>query len=193
MCYNNNMVTIPVETERKWVLHQHPARRQLDAWAAQIISIDQVYLPKLGDVRRRLRKSVSADRIEYELCGKRRLFPGVAVESTVELSAAEYDLLLNQADPRRRMVRKTRWVFGPQTVCDHPGALELVVDHLITPIRIWVAEVEYEPGADLMSDLALPKWLGPSTEVTHLEGWTCASFARRGLPPDPAPSPAAYM
>ncbi len=188
MCYNGRMVAAPMETERKWVLLQHPARRQLDAWADRIVTIDQVYLPKYDGVRRRLRKSVTAGRIEYELCSKRRLAPGVAHESTIELSADEHDLLLSQADPRRCPVRKTRWVFGPDAALSHPGALEVCVDHLITPSKLWVAEIEYIAGTPLEDGPALPEWLGAAVEVTHIPGWTCAAIARHGVPPIPTPT-----
>jgi hypothetical protein len=99
------MADAPVETERKRVLHQHPARRHLGAWVAQIVSIDQVYLSKIDGVRRRLRKPVHADRIDYELCSKRRLAPGVALESTVELSAREYDQLAGAGPGAGRCAR----------------------------------------------------------------------------------------
>ncbi len=102
-----------LEIERKWLLAAPPSDAELRALGAEPISIEQVYLLGTPEAPvRRIRRSERAGRVGYTYTEKRLVAGIVRVEGEQAINAAEYARLLEEADPTRGPIRKTRHVFA---------------------------------------------------------------------------------
>lgn len=97
----------PFEIERKFLI-----RKPDEAWLRSLndrSEIVQTYLVEPeGGGRARVRKRSRGQTTEYTHTVKRRVNDLRAVEIERTISEEEYELLLRQADPKRRTLHKTR-------------------------------------------------------------------------------------
>jgi CYTH domain-containing protein len=124
-----------LEIERKYLLAGVPAEAVLAALGARPVRIEQVYLRAEDDWVRRVRRSDARGAVRHVLTRKRELAGIVRQELEADLTAEEYDRLLADADPARRVIRKTRHVIrhGPWTLeldvfSEPPGLVLLEVE-----------------------------------------------------------------
>jgi CYTH domain-containing protein len=173
-----------VEIERKFRLRTVPpvdelAARETDRWR-----VEQVYLrPLAGPYHRRIRRIEHADgRVEHVLTRKASMGDGTIARHEHEepLSEADYGALLDDADPERRPIRKTRHVVPH-------GRHVLEVDVFEQPPGLVVVEVELDAVDDAVS---LPPWLGAWREVTTDTRYLNAALARIGADVPPFPEDA---
>ena len=132
-----------LEIERKYLLAGAPSDEELAALGAQPHRIEQVYLRSEGDWVRRVRKVEAGGRTRYVANRKREIAGITREEHEEELDSASYDrILLNDADPARRPVRKVRHVFP---FAGHVLELDVFVD----PPGLVLLEVELEDAAEV--------------------------------------------
>lgn len=104
------MNTDGFEIERKYLIRMPDA-----AWLLQNASpseIWQTYLQRPAPhINARVRKRGQDGAWVYTHTQKTRISDLRRIEDEREISEAEYNALLQQADPKRNVIRKTRWVF----------------------------------------------------------------------------------
>jgi CYTH domain-containing protein len=168
-------VVVGVEIERKFRLRDVPTPAALAAHGAVARRLEQVYLsaPPIG---RRLRRIEHADgSVEHRLTRKVKLRAYAFHEEEERIDAKRHAALLQEADPNRRPVRKTRHVVAH-------GSQVLEIDVFEAPSGLVLLEVELE-----RDDVPVegPAWLGPWREVTGDPAYFNANLARRGAPVPP--------
>jgi CYTH domain-containing protein len=131
-----------LEIERKYLLHGPPSEAVLAALGARPTRIEQVYLRSTDGWVRRVRRAEIAGRVRYVLTRKRDLEGIVREEVEADLTAEEYGRLVTEADPTRRVIRKTRHVI------DH-GRWTLELDIFTEPPGLVLLEVELERAEDV--------------------------------------------
>ncbi len=172
------MTDVPYEIERKFLLAD-PDVAALDAAAASVSHIVQTYLATTDGsaerVRRRLVRDADGERLQLTTTRKVGVSAGVVEEYERELSEAEYDDLLQRADPARHPVVKTRWVvpYAGRTI---------EVDHLESPRTLWLLEVELPGTDDMGAAIDFPPWLAVTSEVTGDDRYSNKNLA---VPEDP--------
>ena len=98
------------EIERKFIIRR-PERAFLEA-NGEVTEILQTYLISEPGETRRVRKRWNGDEVKYYYTFKSRVNAMRQIERERELSKAEYETLLESADPARRPIRKQRWVVN---------------------------------------------------------------------------------
>jgi adenylate cyclase len=165
----------PLEIERRYRLASAPSAADLAAHGARTLRLEQVYLaaPPGG---RRIRRTVDADgRVECLLTRKRHLRDLVREEVETAISEADYQRLLGEADPARRVIRKTRHVVPH-------GSQRLEIDVFDVPAGLVIVEVELGREDE---PVELPAWLGPWRDVSADARYANANLALRdGRLPD---------
>jgi CYTH domain-containing protein len=169
--------TSGVEIERKWLLAAAPSGETLERLGARPKRIEQIYLRGTGgDSARRIRSIEEAGVRTLVLTEKRVLRRAVSggradvrEELERELTPAEYDDLLLDADPDRRPIRKTRYVFP------YDGHV-LELDVFEQPRGLVVLEIELEDEDDRP---ALPPELEVIREVSDDSAYLNWNLARR--------------
>jgi CYTH domain-containing protein len=157
-----------VEIERKFLVTDPPAPDVLGAGT----SYRQGYLAGEGDVETRIR--IAADEAWFTVKAGGGV-SRVEVELPVAVDEAEA-LWPHTAGRRLEKVRHRVPVAGGVAEVDRYGG----------PLEgLWTVEVEFA-SVDDAAAFSPPDWFGP--ELTDLDGWSNGALARRGRPPDPAPS-----
>jgi CYTH domain-containing protein len=124
-----------LEIERKYLLAAAPAEAALGALGARPVRIEQAYLRAEDDWVRRVRRTDAQGTVRHVLTRKRDVAGIVRQEVESDLTAEEYGRLLGDADPTRRVIRKTRHLIphGPWTLeldvfSEPPGLVLLEVE-----------------------------------------------------------------
>ena len=108
-CYNINIMNDEhFEIERKFLIRR-PEQAYLEA-SGESTEILQTYLIGEPGETTRVRKRWKGDEVRYILTVKSRVSAMRQIEREREVSEAEYERLLEKADPDRKPVRKQRWV-----------------------------------------------------------------------------------
>ncbi len=159
-----------LEIERKWLLASAPSADWLLARGAIPRRIEQVYL-RNDDAPggRRIRRTEAGGAVEHVETRKRRLGGITRAETERGIEPAEYARLLERAEPSRRPIHKTRWVFP---FSGH----ELELDVFEDPPGVVLLEVELgteDEPVELPGDLAIVR------EVTHEPAYLNWNLARR--------------
>ena len=158
---------VPLEVERKYLIRL-PDEGLLDALAFRRDWIEQTYLTgEAGRTERvRLRRAPGAAPV-YTHTVKKRRSALVREEYEEEIGLETYADLLQRADPRLRVIRKTRWCisFRGQT---------LEVDRFPFWTDRALLEVELP---DEGAAVTLPDWISLIREVTADEGYTNRAMA----------------
>ena len=130
------------EIERKYLLDGPPSEAVLAALGARPARIEQVYLRTDDDWVRRVRRIEVAGRVRYVLTRKRDVGGIVREEVETDLTAEAYGRLVAEADPARRVVRKTRHEMAH-------GLWTLELDVFDEPPGLVLLEVELERPSDV--------------------------------------------
>jgi CYTH domain-containing protein len=131
-----------LEIERKYLLADAPPEAVLAALGARPVVIEQVYLRAEDDWVRRVRRTQAEGSVRYVLSRKRELAGIVRQELETDLTAEAYGRLLADADPARRVIRKTRHVIP-----SGPWTLEL--DVFSEPPGLVLLEVELDDATEM--------------------------------------------
>ncbi len=131
-----------LEIERKYLLDGAPPEAELAALGAKARRIEQVYLLSSDAWVRRLRRVEVDGRSRHVLTRKRDVSGIVREEVQSDVSPEEYGLLLTEADPARRVIRKVRHVIPY-------GRWTLELDVFSEPPGLVLLEVELEDPADV--------------------------------------------
>ncbi len=169
------MLPMAIEIERKFRLRAGPAADVLAAHGAVARRIEQTYLVA-PEGNRRVRRIVLPDgEVRFRLTEKRQIAAFSFHEDERAIVAREYERLLAEADPGRRMIRKVRHVVPH-------GDQQLEIDVFEEPAGLCVLEVELASEAEAV---ILPDWIGEWREVTGEPAYFNASLARLGsvIPP----------
>ena len=130
-----------LEIERKYLLAGAPAASDLAALGARDVRIEQAYLRAEDEWVRRVRRTDRGGTIRHVFTRKRDVAGIVREEFETDLTAVEYERLLADADPARRVIRKTRHVFTS-------GRWTLELDVFSDPVGLVLLEVELDDAAD---------------------------------------------
>lgn len=182
-----------IEIERKFRLRTAPGAEVLAEHGAEARRIEQVYVGGGRDAER-IRRTQTAGAVEYRRTSKRRIGPYAFEEREETIDESAWTAGLQQADPARRPICKTRYVVPH-------GEQRLEIDVFEEPPGMVVVEVELR---DEDEAIELPAWLGDRQEVTGDPRYFNAALAYRDaavpawgsvpvpdLPPAPAPTPVA--
>ena len=159
----------PLEIERKFLIRM-PDPGRLAAESTRKIRIRQIYLTIDGNAQsRRLRLSCPEGGEETRYYTEKiRLTDRTRIEREREIGPEEWDALMAEADPERRVIEKTRW-------CVPSGAHTLEID--IFPFWTDRAFCEVELSAE-EERFELPDWLRVIREVTDDSRYTNYALAR---------------
>lgn len=147
---------VPLEIERKFLI-AYPDEAVLAARsAAAPVEITQTYLLPRSGAEERVRARGQGKDCVYIRTRKRRLGAGVHEEEEDRLTEAEYRVLLKNADPACRPIRKRRW-------CVFENGLYYEID-LYLDQREWAILETELTGAD--QPVRLPDWVTVIREVT---------------------------
>jgi CYTH domain-containing protein len=165
-----------LEKERKFLVKFPTSWSALSEMFDQLIDvkrISQSYLsPEKGEQAGRVRKTVEGltndtDTV-YHYNKKKPVETGVHEEEEHEINKAQYEKYLKQADPKKREVSKTRFVFkyNDQT---------FELDVFKGPLKgLAILEIELE---DMDDTVELPSFLPVVKEVTEDKRYTNFSLA----------------
>ena len=131
-----------LEIERKYLLSSAPAASDLAALGALDVRIEQAYLRADGEWVRRVRRTDRGGIVRHVFTRKRDVAGIVRQELEDDLAADEYARLLADADPARRVIRKTRHVFVS-------GGWTYELDVFDEPPGLVLLEVELDDAADV--------------------------------------------
>ena len=160
----------PLEIERKFLLSTTPSPETLTALGAVPVEIEQTYLRSADpSLERRVRRRGPEGQAAYYYTEKTRIDALTRTERERLLTPVEYLELLDEADPGRRPIRKTRYHF----VADY-AYFELDIYH--DPAGLCTLEVELI-SAD--TPVTLPRELGEAREVTGEPAYSNAVLALR--------------
>ena len=146
----------PLEIERKFLIRM-PDPERLSRESVRRISITQIYLKNTENVHsRRLRLSRWDGGEARYYNEKVRLTDRTRIEREREIGPEEWDALLAEADPDRRVIEKTRW-------CVPSGGHTAEID--VFPFWSDRAFCEVELSSEDEA-IELPGWIEPVREVT---------------------------
>ncbi len=97
-----------LEIERKYLIRM-PDKSFLSSLPSS--EIEQIYILTPEGKRERIRRRRYETETVYTHTAKQRLSDLSRVETEREISAEEYDALKSMADPERRILNKTRYIF----------------------------------------------------------------------------------
>ncbi len=165
----------PTECERKFLVRKF----DLAIWQKQEgygeSHITQTYLLSEPGVTARIRKRVYTDRTEYTHTEKRRLSALTAEEIEKSISAEEYAVLLQRADPERHSIEKIRY-----TLPFKEHLLELDVYPFWEKQAVLEIELSHEDEA-----FSLPPEITVLREVTAERAYKNAALAKTVPPEEP--------
>lgn len=154
----------PLEYERKYLLSGPPDLSSAPLDQAVAVEIEQTYLLTAEpDVSMRVRRRAQSGQATYYLTRKSPGVSGGKVEDERRITFAEYEELLQGADPDRHPIRKTRYCFPYQSFYFELDAIEQPQGTL------WVLEIE-TPGPEI--EVALPPGVDIDREVTGEEAFS---------------------
>ena len=163
----------PLEIERKFLLETAPSPAVLEALGAVPIEIEQIYLTSSDPgLERRIRRRGPEGHAAYYYTEKRRIDALTRTERERLLSPAEYLGLIDEADPTRRPIRKTRYHFVA-------AYAYFELDIYADPAGLCTVEVELI-SAD--TEVSLPDELGAWREVTGDPAYSNATLALGSRP-----------
>ena len=158
----------PLEIERKFLIRM-PDPQRLAAESTRKIRIRQIYLKLSGDAQsRRLRLSRPEGGEEKRYYTEKiRLTDRTRIEREREIGPEEWDALMAEADPERRVIEKTRWCVpsGPHTL--EIDIFPFWTDRAFCEVELSAEEERFE----------LPGWLRVIREVTDDRRYTNYALA----------------
>jgi CYTH domain-containing protein len=158
----------PREIERKFLVRACPALDEMPVYSVDVV-IEQVYLytPDRGEAR--IRRRGPDGHAVYTHTVKQDVRPGERIEIERMITADEYAVLLDHADPTRRVIRKRRRTF---CWAGHYFEMDIFVD---PHAGLCLLEVELD---NLDDPLELPPFLDIVGEVTADKAYSNGALAR---------------
>ena len=156
----------PIEAERKFLVEivgELPECRELE--------ITQTYLKEKDGLEPRVRKREENGQTVYFLTTKRFVSVNERVEIEREISQAEYEALLAEANPAKRLIHKRRQCFEWDS-----RYLELDT-FLEPPLPHHLLEIEHVSMDD---EISFPPFLKVLKEVTDDPEWYNMNIAVKG-------------
>lgn len=101
--------TVPIEVEYKFLIARPDGAKLMALPGARMLEIEQIYLRSTPGVTRRVRRISENGEVHYYRTEKRRISTLSAYEDEEEITQPEYSAAVRDADPHRRMIRKTRY------------------------------------------------------------------------------------
>jgi CYTH domain-containing protein len=160
---------MPIEIERKFLLHDMPNDRDLVSCGAESLEIEQWYLKVADGFEDRIRRtSINQDTV-YHHTYLMSHSAGVREVQEQTIDREEYDLLRSASDPRRVKIakRRLRFVFEDQTF-----ELDVILSPTARSCLILELQIESEG-----QDIALPPFVRVTREVTGERAYTNANIA----------------
>ena len=99
----------PIEIEHKYLIARPDPAVLTAQPGARVLEIEQIYLRSAPGVTRRVRRICENGEVHYYRTEKRRISALSAYEDEREITREEYSASVREADPHRRMIRKTRY------------------------------------------------------------------------------------
>ena len=158
----------PLEIERKYLIRMPAAAALAAIQDARIFAITQPYLTAPKGLSRRVRRRAEGAKTTYILTEKERLSHLSAVEREREITEAEYQALLADADPAATPIEKVRYAIPYENYT-------LEID--IFPFWESAALLEIELTSE-DENPSLPPFLSVVAEVTHDGRFKNAAMAR---------------
>ncbi len=105
----NKNKAVPIEIEHKFLIARPDPSVLLAQPGVRVLEIEQVYLRSVPGVTRRVRRTGEGGEVHYYRTEKRRISTMSAYEDETEITLSEYSAAVRESDPRRRIIRKTRY------------------------------------------------------------------------------------
>ncbi len=107
--YKEKNANAPIEIEHKFLIKRPEVSVLLRQPGVRVLEIEQIYLRAAPGVTRRVRRTSEAGEVHYYRTEKRRISAMSAYEDECEISLSQYSESVRNADPKRRIIRKTRY------------------------------------------------------------------------------------
>lgn len=160
---------MPYVAERKFLIRYPDVAAMESDPDCKRVNIVQTYLSSAPGEELRLRERESQGMCIYYLTRKYPSAGGHTVQTERRLTREEYELLLEQADPKRRQIRKARYYAFRDGSYYKIDVYPEWTDQAI-------AEVELQDGE---TDFTPPEWLQVIREVTGDERFRNSTLAMR--------------
>jgi CYTH domain-containing protein len=160
---------MPIEIERKFLLHDIPNDPDLLACRVETLEIEQWYLKVSDGFEERIRRtSINQDTV-YHHTYLMSHSAGVREVQEREIGREEYDLLSSTSDPSRMKIvkRRLRFIFEDQTF-----ELDVILSPLTRSCLILELQIESED-----QKIILPPFVRVVREVTGERAYTNANIA----------------
>lgn len=159
----------PLETERKFLI-EYPDKKMLEKMPeCKRVFIAQTYLEGSSEEERRVRKRGDGEDFIYYYTEKKKISSAVREEKERQITKAEYESLLKQADGTRRTVEKDRYCLM------HKGQyFEIDVYPCFKDIAIMEIEL-----SDESRSVEFPGFLKVIKEVTGDEKYKNSTIAKK--------------
>jgi len=160
---------MPIEIERKFLLHDIPDDRDLLSCDVTAIEIEQWYLKVSDGFEERIRRTSIDQETVYHHTYLMSHRVGVREVQEQAIDREEYDLLRSGSDPRRTKIakRRLRFVFGGQTF-----ELDVIRSPSARSCLILELQIESED-----QKITLPPFVRIDREVTGEQAYTNADIA----------------
>ncbi len=160
------MRDVHYEIERKFLIGM-PSAKELEEAGAEGTEITQTYLLAAPDTTERVRRRGRGGVYTCTHTTKRKLSDLRRIEDEEEVPEEAYRALLQRADPKRRVIEKTRWCFSYEG-----QAFELDVFPFWSDRAYLELELE-----DEAQEIRLPPWIKLIREVTEDARYTNAALS----------------
>jgi CYTH domain-containing protein len=160
---------MPIEIERKFLLHDIPNDRELLSCRAEALEIEQWYLKVAKGFEDRIRRTAINQDTVYHHTYLMSHSAGVREVQEQTIDREEYDLLRSACDPRRVQIvkRRLRFVFEDQ-------AFELDVIRSPPARSCLILELQIETEGQ---EITLPPFVRVVREVTGERAYTNSDIA----------------
>lgn len=160
---------MPIEIERKFLLHEIPDDSDLLSCGAEPFEIEQWYLKVTDGLEERIRRTSTDAETVYHHTYLMSQKPGVREVQEETISRDEYDLLRSACDPRRVKIikRRLRFIYENQTF-----ELDIILSPPSRACIILELQIETED-----QQIALPHFVQVIREATGESAFTNADIA----------------
>ena len=154
-----------LEIERKYLIRM-PQAALLNALPRSLI--EQVYILSPEGGRERIRRRDYGDKTVFTHTAKKRVSDITRVELEREIGEEEFKALLRKADPERRVIRKTRYLYEFRRQCFEIDVFPFWEDRALMELELEREEQE----------ILLPDGIEIIREVTAEKRYTNSALAR---------------
>jgi CYTH domain-containing protein len=160
---------VPIEIERKFLLHEIPDDRDLLSCSAEKLEIEQWYLKVADGREERIRRTSTDTETVYHHTHLISHRPGVREVQEEAITRDEYELLRSDCDPRRVKITKRRLRF---TYEDQIFELDIILSPPSRSCIILELQIESED-----QQITLPHFVRIIREATGESAFTNADIA----------------